>query len=55
MVLKELWGGCDVLEGVVVLKNSILTVSTLEGCGGFERSKTVLTVFSISFGRVCWS
>ena len=39
VVLKELiFNSFLFLEGVVVLKELIFTVSTLEGCGGLERS-----------------
>ena len=38
-------------EGVVVLKELILTVSTLGGCGGLER----MIFYSFYFGRVWWS
>ena len=39
MVLKEvIFNGFYFGAGVVVLKEPISTVSTLEGCGGFERT-----------------
>ena len=39
MVLKELiFNSFYLQEGVVVLKELILTVSTLGGCGGLERT-----------------
>ena len=38
MVLKELIFKFLLWEGVVVLKELILTVSTLGGCGGLERT-----------------
>ena len=38
MVLKELILTVLLWEGVVVLKEVILTVSTLERCGGLERT-----------------
>ena len=72
-------GGCGGLErtdfeqfliwkGVVVLKELILTVSTLGGCGGLERTDfeqfvlwegvvvlKELIFHSLYFGRVLWS
>ena len=55
-------------EGVVVLKELILTVSTLGGCGGLERTDfsqfllwegvvvlKELIFHSFYFGRVWWS
>ena len=39
VVLKEvIFNSFYIWEGVVVLKELILTVSTLGGCGGLERS-----------------
>ena len=38
MVLKELICKCLLWDCVVVLKELILTVYTLEGCGGLERT-----------------
>ena len=52
MVLKELdFLTVSTLEGVVVLKELILTVSTLGGCGGLERTH----FNSFYFGWVWWS
>ena len=52
MVLKELiFNKFLHLEGVVVLKELILTVSTLGMCGGLERTD----FNSFYFGRVWWS
>ena len=55
-------------EGVVVLKELILPVSTMGGCGGLERIDflqflltegvvvlTELNFNSFYFGRMCWS
>ena len=39
MVLKELIFNIFYFDGVVVLKELILTVSTLGGCGGLERTE----------------
>ena len=52
VVLKELiFNNISFREGVVVLKEPILTVSTLGGCGGLERTE----FNSLYFGSVWWS
>ena len=52
MVLKELiFKHFPVWEGVVALKELILTLSTLRGCGSLERTH----FNTLYFGRVQWS
>ena len=51
MVLKKLiFNSFYFGEGVVVLKNLFLTVSTLRGCGGLDRTDGN----SFYIGRVWW-
>ena len=52
MVLKKLiFNSFYFGEGVGLLKNLFLTVSTLRGCGGLDRTD----VNSFYIGRVWWS
>ena len=69
MVMKELvFKQSLLLEGAVILKEPIFTVSTLEGCGGLERTdfsqfllwdgvlvSQELIFNSFYLGRVWWS